>query len=137
MHKIFYSNQTIRGMRAEMKSLVVYYSRTGNTKFVAEEIAAEIGADIEEIVDLKSRAGTMGWLSAGRDATINRQTKIAETKRNPADYDLVVVGSPVWAWSPSAPSELTLASTTSQGRRWRCSSPWTITREARLRIQRS
>ena len=27
---------------------------------------------------------------------------IAETKRNPKDYDLMVVGTPVWAWSPSA-----------------------------------
>lgn len=85
-----------------MKSLVVYYSRTGNTKFVAEEIAAELGADLEEIVDLKSRDGKMGWLSASRDATGNRQTNISETKRNPADYDLIVIGTPVWAWSPSA-----------------------------------
>jgi flavodoxin len=36
-----------------MKSLVVYYSRTGKTKFVAETIAAELGSEIEEIVDLK------------------------------------------------------------------------------------
>jgi len=85
-----------------MKSLVVYYSRTGNTKFVAEEIAAELGADIEEIVDLKSREGRLGWLSASRDGTGNRQTNIAETKRNPADYDLIVIGTPVWAWSPSS-----------------------------------
>jgi flavodoxin len=86
----------------DMKSLVVYYSRTGNTKFVAEEIAAELGADIEEIVDLKSREGRLGWLSASRDGTGNRQTSISETKRNPVDYDLIVVGTPVWAWSPSA-----------------------------------
>jgi flavodoxin len=85
-----------------MKSLVVYYSRTGNTKFVAEEVAAELGADLEEIVDLKSRNGRLGWLSASRDATGNRITEIAETQRNPADYDLVVLGTPVWAWSPSA-----------------------------------
>ena len=68
-----------------MKILVVYYSRTGNTKFVAEEITAELNADMEEIVDLKSRGGKMGWLSASRDATGNRQTNIGETKRNPKD----------------------------------------------------
>jgi len=85
-----------------MKILVVYYSRGGNTKFVAEEIAAELGADLEEVVDLKNRDGRMGWLSAGRDATGNRLTNIAETKRNPADYDLIVLGTPIWAWSPSA-----------------------------------
>ena len=57
---------------------------------------------MEEVVDLKKREGKLGWLSAGRDGTGNRQTEIAETKRNPKDYDLMVVGTPVWAWSPSA-----------------------------------
>ena len=31
------------------KMLVLYYSQTGNTKAVAEEIATKLGADIEEI----------------------------------------------------------------------------------------
>ena len=48
-----------------MKSLVVYHSRTGSIKFAAEEIAAELGADLEEIVDLKSIEEKLGWLSAG------------------------------------------------------------------------
>ena len=52
-----------------MKSLVVYYTRTGNTKFVAETIAAELGSDIEEVVDIKKREGTLGYMSASRDAT--------------------------------------------------------------------
>jgi flavodoxin len=38
-----------------MKTLVVYHTRTGNTRFVAETIAAELGADIEEMTDLKNR----------------------------------------------------------------------------------
>ena len=83
-----------------MKSLVVYYSRTGNAKFVAETIATEMSADIEEIVDLKRRAGKLGWVSAGRDAMGGKETQIAPTKRVPADYDLIVVGTPIWAWSP-------------------------------------
>jgi flavodoxin len=40
-------------MVSRMKSLVVYYSRTGKTRFVAETVAALLGSDIEEIVDLK------------------------------------------------------------------------------------
>ena len=31
------------------KMLVLYYSQTGNTKAVADEIAQKLGADIEEI----------------------------------------------------------------------------------------
>lgn len=85
-----------------MKSLVVYYTRTGVTKFVAQTIAAELGSDIEEVVDLKNRAGKLGWMSAGRDSMQGKETQITPTTKNPADYDLVIVGTPIWAWSPSA-----------------------------------
>jgi flavodoxin len=82
-----------------MKSLVVYYSRTGKTKFVAETIAAELGSEIEEIVDLKSREGKMGWMSATRDASSEKETQIAPTKKIPSDYDLLIIGTPVWAFN--------------------------------------
>jgi flavodoxin len=84
-----------------MKTLVVYYTRTGNTKFAAETLAAELGADIEEVVDLKNRQGIGGWLSSGKDATGGKETQIAETKRSPADYDLVIIGQPVWGGNPT------------------------------------
>ena len=83
-----------------MKSLVVYYSRTGNAKFAAETVAAELGSDIEEIIDLRSREGKIGWISAGRDASKEKCTQIAPTKRVPQDYDLLIIGTPVWAWRP-------------------------------------
>ena len=37
------------------KVLVLYYSQTGNTKLVAEEIASRLGADIEALVALPVR----------------------------------------------------------------------------------
>ena len=79
-----------------MKSLVVYYSRTGNAKFVAEKVALELKADTEEVVDLKNRRGWFGFLRAGYDATRSKETKIEKTQKLPKDYDLIVVGSPVW-----------------------------------------
>jgi flavodoxin len=84
-----------------MKTLVVYYSRTGNTRFAAETIAAEIGSDVEEVVDLKNRQGRLNYLPAGRDALQGKETQITETKRSPAGYDLIVIGQPVWAGSPT------------------------------------
>jgi flavodoxin len=84
-----------------LKSLVVFYTRTGTARFVAETVAAELGSDVEEVVDLKKRAGKLNYLSAGRDAMGGKETQIAPTKRVPADYDLVVVGTPIWAWSPT------------------------------------
>jgi len=84
-----------------MKTLVIYYTRTGNAKFLAETIAAELGADIEEVIDLKNRQGTFGWLSAGRDAMGEKETEIAQTKRTPTDYDLMIIGQPIWAGNPT------------------------------------
>lgn len=84
-----------------LKSLVVYYTRTGNTKFGAETVAAELGSDIEEIVDLKKRAGKLGWLSGGKDSMQQKETPIAPTKLLPADYDLIIIGTPIWAWRPT------------------------------------
>ena len=90
----------------DLKILVVYYSRTGNARFIAQTIAAEIGADVEEVIDLKKRSGTFGFLSGGFDARRGKETKIAPTAKSPAGYDLVIVGTPVWGGRP-APAILT------------------------------
>jgi flavodoxin len=79
-----------------MKSLVVYYSRTGNTRFVAEQISQEIGADIEEITDKKKRKGHLGFFLSGYDATRGRLTKIGEIEKSPLDYELIILGTPMW-----------------------------------------
>ncbi len=84
-----------------MKTLVIYYTRTGNAKFAAETIATELGADIEEVIDLKNRQGRLAFLSAGRDAMSGKETEIAQTKRATADYDLIIITQPVWAGSPT------------------------------------
>ena len=84
-----------------MKTLVIYYTRSGNSKFAAENIAAELGADVEEVVDLKNRQGKLSFISAGRDAMSGKETEIAQTSRNPADYDFIIIAQPVWAWSPT------------------------------------
>jgi len=84
-----------------MKSLVVFYSRTGVTKRVAGAIQTLLGCDVEEIVDLKKRGGLFGFIVAGKDAMLKKQTPIKPLEKNPADYDLVIIGTPVWAWTMS------------------------------------
>ena len=79
-----------------MKSLVIYYSRSRNTRFVAEKISQKIGGDIEEIIDKKRRKGPLGFVIGGFDATRGRKTDIAEMKKSPRDYDFIVVGTPMW-----------------------------------------
>ncbi len=79
-----------------MKTLVVYYSRTGNTKTIAEALAEALNADIDEIIDLKKRMGLLNWIRAGRDALRKKLTQI-KTQKNPIEYDFILIGTPIWA----------------------------------------
>jgi len=78
-----------------MKILVVFYSRTGNTRRVGEEIAKNLNADIDEIIDKKKRSGIIGWLGGGIDALFKKLTEI-ENKKRPEEYDIAIIGTPVW-----------------------------------------
>jgi flavodoxin len=79
-----------------MRTLVAYHSRTGNTRFVAEKIAEQLGAETCEVVDKKKRTGRLGFLTSGYAATRKKLTDIEVSK--PIDnYDLIIIGSPVWA----------------------------------------
>jgi putative NADPH-quinone reductase len=82
-----------------MKNLVVFHSHTGNTKMIAESIADRIGADIEEIVPQRKRTGFILYFLGGAMASSRTPEKIREPKNNPADYEHVIICSPVWAWS--------------------------------------
>lgn len=79
------------------KILVVYYSRTGNTKIIAEEIAKQLNADIEEVHDQQNRHGWLSYISTAYEAIFKKSTAIAPTKYSPANYNLVIIGTPVWA----------------------------------------
>ena len=89
-----------------MKILITYYSRTNITKKVAKEIQKDLECDIEEIVDLKNRSGIFGWIKSLIDAIKQNQTNIKSIEKDPSDYDLVIIGTPVWA-STMAPAILT------------------------------
>jgi flavodoxin len=79
------------------KTLLVFYSRSGYTRQAAQAIAGMLDCDVEEIQDATSRKGWLGYLRSGYDALKNKSAAIKPAKKNPADYELVVLGSPVWA----------------------------------------
>ena len=80
------------------KMLVLYYSQTGNTKAVAQEIVNKLGADIEEITMVDP-------YDPDFQATIDRCKKdqeqgvlpeIQPVKADIANYDVIFLGYPVW-----------------------------------------
>jgi len=85
------------------KILVVYHSRSGSTRRIAEEIADAFGADLEEIVAAAASDGTGGALRAGLGALVGTRPAIVNPVLRPADYDRLVVASPVWCRRPAGP----------------------------------
>lgn len=93
----------------EKKILIVYYSRTGNTAQLADEIRqslelSAVQSDIERLHEQHPRRqGIAGFLRSGFGARLGRGTELKPLEHDPSQYDLVVVGSPVWAVSVSVP----------------------------------
>ena len=95
-------DRTSGGKEPAMKPLVVFYSRTGSTKKVGEAIAQTLNCDSEELIDTKKRGGPMGFVRSGRDAREKALTTLADTKHDPASYDLVILGTPIWGGTLSS-----------------------------------
>ncbi|HSJ99912.1 MAG TPA: flavodoxin [Kofleriaceae bacterium] len=83
--------------------LVVHYSRTGNTRQLAERIARALGADLEAIADPTRRGGVLGFLRSAYEALRDRRPAIGPPVHDPAAYSMVVIGTPVWSRSASTP----------------------------------
>ena len=86
-----------------MKTLIVYFSRTGMTKKVAEKLKTMLNADIEEIKDPTDRKGVLGYLKCGKESVKKILPPIEEIKSDLKSYDLVIVGTPIWGWNLSSP----------------------------------
>ncbi|MGP8231866.1 MAG: flavodoxin family protein [Methylovirgula sp.] len=85
------------------KILVAYFSRLGTTEELAHQLAARLGAEIDTIrLPSSPYAGIVGYWRGIWHALRHRLPDIA-WQRDPAGYALLVVGSPVWAGSLSAP----------------------------------
>jgi len=85
------------------KALIVFYSRTGTTRKVARALASELGCDIEEMIDLRNRAGWIGYIRSLIDASRKRLTNLKEPLYRPELYDLVLIGTPIWAGNLATP----------------------------------
>jgi flavodoxin len=86
-----------------MKTFIIFYSRTGTTGKVAKDMAKNLKCDIEEIKDFKSRAGVLGFMMSGKEAGLKQLPEIKKPAKNPKLYDVIIIGTPVWAFTMSSP----------------------------------
>ena len=88
---------SIRDSDTVMNILVTYFSHTGNTAGVAHQIAMRSGADEEPVLKYDQRTGIMGKVTGAIGALMGRPSSVTEPEKEPTFYDLVLIGTPVWA----------------------------------------
>ena len=87
------------------KKLVIYYSLTSNTKFLAEQIQSLTGADIFELLVVDPYSTDIGAAigRAGREREAGYLPSLVERINNLSDYDVIFIGSPNWFGTLSLP----------------------------------
>ena len=93
------------------KILVAYYSLTGKTENVARAIANTSGGTLYKIQVAKSYPSDARERRAMLEMEIeeNELPPLATTDINPENYDIIFIGSPVWANHISQPVKSFLA----------------------------
>ena len=84
------------------KKLVAYFSASGVTKQVAEDLARVAGADLYEIEpEVPYTSADLNWMDKQARSTIemndhNSRPAIKDTDAHAGDYDVIYVGFPIW-----------------------------------------
>ena len=108
------------------KVLVVYFSLTGHIKAIAEIVQKALDADTVAIKPVKgldpNKGMTFAW--GGYQAKMKKIPELEPYECDVGNYDLVVLGSPVWAWTLSPPIRSFLKENDLTGKKvafWMCS----------------
>ena len=98
-----------------MKALVVYFSYSGNTKFIAEAVAKVLGADTEELKLTKPLSPS----DAGKYEKLLKDSDVPllPLEHDAGAYDVVVIGTPAWYYTFAPPVRRFLESVDLSGKR--------------------
>ena len=86
----------------QMKTLVAYFSASGVTKGVAEQLAKVVGADLLEITPAQRYTeADLNWRDSLSRSSVEMKDKTSRPKLaklhvNPVKYDTIYVGFPIW-----------------------------------------
>lgn len=85
------------------RSLVLYYSRTGHSRRLAERLAEATGADLKALTLARYSQGVFGFLRAGFDSL--RQVSLSQPGQqlDLSPYDRLILCGPVWTAYPAIP----------------------------------
>ena len=77
------------------KTLIIYYSNTGNTKAACTALQKKIGADVIEIKDLKNNPGKL-TMKTDKKLNLVMDTDIDPKTVDISKYSSFILGSPIW-----------------------------------------
>lgn len=86
-----------------MRTAIVYYSMSGNTKYVADKIADGIKASGEvDIIRIEPKKaypdkGAKKFFWGGKSAVMGEKPKLLPYEFDADKYDRIIIGTPVWA----------------------------------------
>ena len=80
--------------------LVVFHSRSGHCRTLAESLSQKRGWSLGEVAYLQ---GAQSYGQCARDALLRREPEIRYKGPNPSGFEVVVMVSPVWCWSLCPP----------------------------------
>ena len=89
------------------KKLVLYFSETGTTKTVAEELQKQLGADIESIALEEPYSGNFQETiqRVQREKQEGILPKLKALKSKVTDYEVIFLGYPIWSGIYASPIE--------------------------------
>lgn len=100
MKKLLFSIAMMTAMTtaSAQKMLVLYYSETGVTKAVAEELQKQTGADMEAVEAVEPYTGIFQeTIERGqREMQSGEMPALKPLTKKVADYDIVFLGYPIW-----------------------------------------
>lgn len=105
-------------VKAEGKTLVLYYSQSGATKEVAEEFQNLLGCDIDSIVAVNPYDGDYSqtiarWMQESKDSV---RPELKPLNVNLDDYDTIFLGFPIWGGTYALPMASFIADNSLDGK---------------------
>lgn len=89
--------------KSKGKALLLFYSRTGKTRMVMGALKEALGDRYDvDLVEVRPKV-KIGFFKGGSMAKKGETVEVEELNVNPSDYDLIVLGTPVWNGCPTPP----------------------------------
>lgn len=95
-----------------MRTLILFYSRSGTTASAAHRLAEQLKADIGEIVCDRYRFPFLGYARAGHNSLKRVLPPITMPSQDIGSYDRLILGTPIWTSYPATPMRAFLSQNT-------------------------